>query len=225
MKMGVLFIWIFVFSMVAFAQVAGGSLPLAPPVVPEKDGAYRIHYIANLDAGDSYLNFTNSGALSGLDPVGRICVNVYVFDPAEELISCCACPVTPNGLVSLSARNDLIGNTLTPGVPTSIVVKLLSSLPIAGTCNASSPSATNLVRGMHVWSTNLHLNTAAAPVAPILRAAQRPIYGQTEDDPKAELSFSELTKLTSFCNFIQANGSGFGICRSCRFGALGATQQ
>jgi hypothetical protein len=41
----------------------------------------------------------------------------------------------------------------------------------------------------------------------------------------AELSASELLKLTSFCNFIQANGSGFGICKSCRFGALGGQQQ
>src|SRR6202790_4966244 len=160
MNMGVLFLAVFVFSMAAFAQ----SLPILPaPVVPEADGVYQLHYLANLDRGDSYLNLSNAGTLNGFDPAGRVCVNVYTFDPAEELISCCACPVTPNGLNSLSARNDLISNTLTPGVPTSITVKLLSSLPIAGVCNAASPNAANLVRGMRAWATTLHLNTAATP--------------------------------------------------------------
>jgi hypothetical protein len=56
-------------------------------------------------------------------------------------------------------------------------------------------------------------------------AVDRPpiIHGENDDDP--ELSATELAKLTGFCAFIQANGSGFGICKSCRFGALGATQK
>src|SRR5947209_8417492 len=128
MTMRVLFLAVFVFTIAAFAQ----SLPLAAPVVPEADGVYQLRYLANLNIGDSYVNLTNAGTLSGFDPAGRICVNVYTFDPNEELISCCACPVTPNGLNSLSARSDLISNTLTPGVPTSITVKLLASVPIAG---------------------------------------------------------------------------------------------
>ena len=37
------------------------------------------------------------------------------------------------------------------------------------------------------------------------------------------LSAAELARVTSFCGFIQSNGSGFGICRSCRLGGLGAT--
>jgi hypothetical protein len=36
---------------------------------------------------------------------------------------------------------------------------------------------------------------------------------------------SELTKLTTYCGFIQANGSGYGICKSCREGAAGAARQ
>jgi hypothetical protein len=216
MNMRVLFLAVFVFSMAAFAQ----SLPILPaPVATEVDGVYQLRYLANLAAGDSYVNLTNAGTLSGFDPAGRICVNVYTFDPAEELISCCACPVTPNGLNSLSARNDLISNTLTPGVPTSITVKLLSSLPLPGnTCNPSSPNAANLVRGMRAWATTLHQNTAVAGATPT--------YQLTETEfSKVELSATELAKLTSFCAFIQANGSGFGICKSCRSGALGAEQK
>jgi len=39
------------------------------------------------------------------------------------------------------------------------------------------------------------------------------------------LSDSELAKLTSYCGFIRANGSGFGICKSCRLGGLGGAQR
>src|ERR1700730_16751109 len=215
MNMRVLFLAVFVFSMAAFAQ----SLPILPaPVATEVDGVYQLRYLTNLAAGDSYVTLTNAGTLSGFDPAGRICVNVYTFDPAEELISCCACPVTPNGLNSLSARNDLISNTLTPGVPTSITVKLLSSLPLPGfTCNAASPNAANLVRGMRAWATTLHLNTSGSPAVG---------YQLTETEfSKVELSATELAKLTGFCAFIQANGSGFGICKSCRFGALAGEQR
>jgi hypothetical protein len=37
--------------------------------------------------------------------------------------------VTPNGLNALSAIADLTGNPLTPAIPTSLVVKLISSEP------------------------------------------------------------------------------------------------
>src|ERR1700730_2602067 len=163
MNMRVLFLAVFVFSMAAFSQ----SLPIAPaPVVPEADGVYQLRYLANLNAGDSYVNFTNAGTLSGFAPAGNICVNVYTFDPNEELISCCTCPITPNGLWSLSARNDLISNTLTPRVPTSVTVKLLSSAVFstsggnagsnisATACNASTvgigtaTTSNTLTRGM-----------------------------------------------------------------------------
>src|ERR1700681_60463 len=192
MNMRVLFLAVFVFSMAAFAQ----SLPPGTGVVPEADGVYQLRYLANLNIGDSYVNLTNAGTLSGFDPAGRICVNVYTFDPAEELISCCACPATPDSLNSLSARNDLISNTLTPGVPTSIAVKLLPSLPLPGfTCNAASPNAANLVRGMRAWATTLHLNTATAGSPPVAVGFQ---LTETEFS-KVELSATELAKLTSFC--------------------------
>ena len=49
------------------------------------------------------------------------------------------------------------------------------------------------------------------------------MYGSTETEfSRAILSPSELTKLTHSAGFIQTVGSGFGICRSCRSGALGA---
>jgi hypothetical protein len=170
--------------------------------------AFQVNYAANLNIGDSVVNITNAGVLDDNDPAGNICVNVYTFDPAEELISCCSCLVTPNGLVSLSDNHDLLSNTLTPGSPTSIVIKLVASIP-NGQCNAASPTATTLAPGMLAWGTSLHARPSPSP------------YGTTDKrfEP-ADLSAGELAKLTTFCGFVQANGSGFGVCRSCRTGGL-----
>ena len=124
--------------------------------------------------GDSCGQLTNTGTLTlptGLTTTGNICVNVYTFDANEELISCCSCLVTPERPELPFGRDDLISNTLTPGVPTSIVIKLLFTTPLGlsptgtgGTCNASSPTSTpagpgvfgSLVPGGRAWGTTLH---------------------------------------------------------------------
>ncbi len=171
-----------------------------------QDDAFQVRYASNLNIGDSVINITNAGT-SG----GNICANVYTFSPDEQLISCCACVVTPNALVSLSANSDLVSNTLTPAHPTSIVVKLLATTGAA--CNAAAPGA--LAGGLRAWGTTLH----AAPTTPVT-------YAVTETGfSAAGLSAGELARISSFCGFIQANGSGFGICRSCRLGGLGPVSQ
>jgi hypothetical protein len=184
----------------SFATHAWAQLTVPPD-------AFQIRYSANLNIGDSVVNISNTGTVAGTDPAGDICANVYVFSPDESMVACCACRVTPNALVSLSARNDLISNTLTPAVPNSIVIKLLATVPISGSCNASTPVSPNLAPGMRAWGTTLH----ALPVAGT--------YSATETDfSRAVLSTSELTGLADDCRFIQEVGSGFGICRSCRLG-------
>jgi uncharacterized repeat protein (TIGR01451 family) len=182
---------------------------------------FQVHYSSNLAIGDSVINITNTGEIStAAFPTqnGNICVNVYTFSPDEQLISCCACPVTPDGLVSFSARNDLISNTLTPGVPTSIVIKLLASA--GASCNASTvgTGANVLATGIDAWGTTIH----ALPVTP---GSPATTYGETETKfTNATLSKAELTRITTLCGFIQGNGSGFGICKSCRLGGLGTVQ-
>jgi len=195
----------------AVSSVAFGQVNLATP------DAFQISYASNLNIGDSVVNITNAGTVSGIDPDGEICANVYTFDPAEELISCCACLVTPNGLNSLSDQTDLISNTLTPGVPTSIVIKLVATIPVGG-CNAGNGGhpflPTQLAPGLRAWATTLHNNAAAGA------------YQVTENVfQDAAFSASEDFKLTSYCNFIQADGSGFGICKSCATGGLGASKK
>ena len=196
----------------AFATVALAQNPITA------DSPFQVKYASNLNIGDSVFNITNSGA-SG----GNICVSVYTFSPDEQEVSCCACLVTPNALVSLSAKTDLVSNTLTPAVPTSIVVKLVATIGGAtvGSCNAATAGAgtATISPGLAAWGTTLH-GIVAAP------GVEESAVGLTETRfTPATLSATELTRITSLCGFIQSNGSGFGICRSCRLGGLGAVAQ
>jgi hypothetical protein len=94
-------------------------------------------------------------------------------------------------------------------VPTSIVVKMVAS---AGT------GVGTLVGGLNAWGTTIH----ALPVTPGSPAIT---YGATETAfTNSTLSAAELTRLTTLCGGIQTNGSGFGICKSCRLGGLGDVQ-
>lgn len=241
------FLWVILSSTVAFAQT---------------DSPLKVGYATHLDIGDTVFNISNSGVNSSPTQNGNLCINAYAFSPDEQLISCCSCLVTPDGLVSLSAQNDLISNTLTPSRPTSIVVALVATAGTnAASCNASTPGVgTNTpVNGMDAWVAKTVPWVVNAgiimPVPPSSSSCATPCNGagqcpaqqvcfgknvatgaagccfvpvalnsETPLAPKT-LSPAELTRITSFCGFIQANGSGFGICKACRLGALGATKQ
>ena len=208
----------FALSVVTFAQ---------PNVTV--DSRYQIRYVANLNLGDSVINITNSGARgAGLaagttaGTTGAICVNVYAFSPDEQMISCCSCPVTPNGLVHLTARRDLVNNTLTPAVPTSIVVKLVATVPRDGSCSGSAASWGDLTRGMLAWGTTVHAGAAAGSAAVITETPFLPASLSFANPDVPSTGIGEAARLQSLCTFIQANGSGFGICSTCRLGGLGA---
>ena len=169
-----------------------------------------------------------------IDRNGDLCVNIYIFSPDEQEQACCSCLLTPNGLATFSARS-LASNTLF-GIPLQdIVIKLVataSCLPQAGggcfpissaaNCNASTAGAVPtfdnvgggtdivgsfatgqpLAPGLIAWGTALHANTSAFPS-----------YQVTETHfDRATLSGGELNRITGLCGFIQANGSGRGIC-------------
>lgn len=117
--------------------VLGLGAPLAAQINSwpvTTDAPYQVRYASNLTSGDAIVNMTNTGANGNSlfgpgfgSPEGNICVNVYAFSPDEQLISCCSCLVTPNGLVHVTANNDLISNTLTGLRPDSIVIKLVTT--------------------------------------------------------------------------------------------------
>jgi uncharacterized repeat protein (TIGR01451 family) len=197
-------------------------------VFPTADASFQIRYSANLNLGESYINIANDGAsgASLLGPglggaLGNICVNVYAFDPSEELVSCCSCLVTPDQTVNLGVVADLTSKTLTGVVPTSVTVKLLATM--AGTngsgtgtvCNNSAAgpiSTANIVpSGLAAWGTTLHAQGTGTSTT------ETPFTAST-------LSSGELSSITGRCAAIIGNASGFGICTSCRSGAQGGSK-
>lgn len=193
----------------------------------------QVHYAANLNIADSIINISNTGANGanlygpGFGAAGNICVNVYAFSPDEQLIACCSCLVTPNGLVSLSVANDLVSNPLTPIRPTSAVVKLLATatgadaatrapLYSGSSCTNSAAAAGNAYPiapgGLVAWGTAAHLTPGAASPFAI---TENPFF-------PSSASADDLRSLTNRCAFIIGNGGSFGICRSCSLGGRGA---
>jgi hypothetical protein len=194
----------------AFADVQTGA-----------DSSFQVRYASNLQFGESYINIINTGSngapLYGPGfggTTGNICVNVYAFDWSESLIACCSCVVTPDQVVSLGVNRDLTSRTLTGVIPTSVTVKLFSTLETGGTCS-NSATAVNAsstgVRGMAAWGTTLHATPKSGTYA-VTETAFTP----------ATFSGGELTSIGGRCTFIVGNASGFGICASCRTGAIGA---
>ena len=189
-----------VLATLAFSAVAFGQYAVDDPT--------QVHYFSNLNIGDSVINMTNSGA-SG----ATICVNVYTFAPDEQEISCCSCPITVNGLASLSVLGDLTSNVLTPSVPNSVTVELsATTLPGTG-CNAAVPGTPAI--GLRAWGTDLH----AAPTTPVsYQVTETPFL-------TSDLGPAQIASNATLCHFIGVLGSGFGICKSCRLGGLGAQRQ
>lgn len=92
-----------------------------------------------------------------------------------------------------------------------MVVKVVAT---TGACNAATATDANLSYGLVACGTTLHANTSSAAAS----------YSVTETRfSSAVLSDAELAHITSTCGFIQSNGSGFGICKGCAAGGLGAS--
>lgn len=202
------------------------ALVLSIAAFAQSDAPFQVRYAANLTAGESYINITNTGANGApvLGPgfggaSGNICVNVYAFDPGEELISCCSCLVTPDETVNLGVNRDLTVKTLTGVVPTSVTVKLLATIAGTGgtgtscTNTAATATAAAVVSGLAAWGTTLH----ATPTTGTFATTETAFTPST-------LSAGELASITGRCASILGNGSSFGVCSSCRAGALGGSR-
>jgi hypothetical protein len=219
----------------ATAVVSADSFAQTP--IASADGPFQIRYAANVTVGDSYVDISNDGAsmstttimaaTNSLAVSGSLCVNAYAIAPDEEILSCCSCPITPNGLVSLSVQKDMLNNSLSgrPN-PTSIVIKLVATAPPgAGVGTTSNPCGTSaalvgsggvsLANGMVAWGTSLHANTSTT--TPTYALTETPF---TVGAPNA----AELARLGQECSFIMSGqGSSFGICNSCELAGLGAS--
>jgi hypothetical protein len=193
------------------------------------DAAFQVSYAANPSAGESLINMINTGANG--DPLlgpgfggaaGNTCVNVYAFDPAEELIACCSCLLTPNQVVNLGVNANLTIKTQTGVAPASVTIKLLNTLAgSTGTstdCTNSAASAGGagfpIVSGLVAYGTTPQSVNGGATY----NVVEHPFIPAT-------LSGGELSSITGRCASIIGNASGYGICTQCRPGALGAGKQ
>jgi hypothetical protein len=203
----------------------GPGTPATASLAVGATDAFQVSYFANLNAGESFINMTNTGTNGanllgpGFGAAGNTCINVYAFSPDEQLIACCSCLITPNGLANLGVTRDITSSTLTSVVPNSVVIKLITTGAgvdfTATSCrNSAALAGTDtfpLAGGTRAFGTTLH----AAPLGGSFAVTERPFLIGT-------LGNGELASLRGRCSAILGNGSGFGICKSCASGAFSA---
>jgi hypothetical protein len=198
------------YKTVAMATVAllGLVLVAVPGRAQTQTDVFAVNYFDNVssDGPDANVRVTNpgtTGAPTLADPTaGDLCALIYVFRPDQQLAECCGCPVSPNGLLTLSIRSDLTSNPLTADPFVNGVIKIVSSTGTVETnpqgqshlkCDATAPTPTpTLVEwGTHVQNSGA-LTETAFEVSP--------------------LGSDELAALTDKCGDIRDNGSGHGTC-------------
>jgi len=216
---------------IAFAALTFSAFAFAQGVGPA-DGVQQ-GYMSNLPAGLSYLNITNTGVLGAAlgfgTPTnlaaGDICANVYVFDPGQEMISCCTCHTTPDGLYSMSSK-DLAGNPLTSVPPSAIVIKIVATaFPGAKIgCDATNTvlggGALVPVTGLRAWATTLHANVGTG-----LSGFSMTENALAQGNGTALSGAVELTELPIECLFTSQLGSGTGVCAGCLARGLASAKQ
>jgi len=164
---------------------------------------FQVNYYSNANTpgvtADATVRITNPGTNGAPSPSGDLCALIYVFSADQQLAECCGCKVTPNGLRTISVRNDLTSNALTPVTLNTGAIKIVSSNPPPGQCDPTAPAPTP---ALIAWATHVQTPIPGSPG----------VVTETLFE-NASLSSSELSVLTEKCGDIVSNGSGFGICR------------
>jgi hypothetical protein len=159
----------------------------------------KVDYFANANtagAPDGTLRVDNPGTYAN----GNICASIFVFDPYQELSECCSCLVTPDGLRILSVNKDVTDNPLTGVVLNTGLIKVVSTIPVAGVCPL--PTAVYPAAAIRSWTTHI----------------QNGNFAETETPSQdATLSSGEIRRLAQQCYAVRLIGSGKGVC-SCGTG-------
>jgi hypothetical protein len=178
------------------------ALVVTAVAAAQAPNVYNLNYYSernNTALADSTTRVINPGTVgTPISPDhGTICADIYVFDATQEMLECCSCPITANGILQLSLLNDLTQNPLTGfPAPNSGVIKIVSDA--AENCNETAPAPTPELLS---WRTH----------------TQQPVAGTfvtTEDEfQPAFLTPDELAFLGQACAFVQYLGSGKGVCQ------------
>jgi hypothetical protein len=186
-----------VFATLVIALIATGAM--AQNV--GDNSVFFVTYFSNNYPGlpDGTVRFINDGD-QGTGASGDLWAAFYVFDDSQELSECCACLVTPDGLLSEDVATELTANPLTGRVATRGVIKVISSA-------SNDPTAPVPTPGLRGWATHIQGS------APALRSKGVAAGTTTEAAfADANLGSSEETFLGELCWFAQYLGSGQAIC-------------
>jgi hypothetical protein len=143
------------------------------------------------------LRLDNPGSTGGTSPSGDLWALIYVFDADQQLVECCGCLLTPDGLRTLDVNHDLTSNPNNGlfSLSGTGVIKVASS-------SGKDPGAPIVFKGTILgWGT--HENHGGS------------ITETTSQ--KVSVSQGEANRLALVCSIIESNSSGAGIC-SCGSG-------
>jgi hypothetical protein len=176
-------------------------------------------------AGDNLLRLINTELTPNVvTPTGiegeSDCAMIYVFDDAQELEECCGCPISSNGMLTISTIDNLTSNPVNAGADLANgVIKVVAAdengSPTAkpfGVCDPANEYdlEPGVIEG---WMT--HVESTASNIGPGFG-----FVSTTGVHPLTEFSAFTFTlgRLANLCNANVANGTGVGVC-SCGLGS------
>jgi hypothetical protein len=143
------------------------------------------------------LRLDNPGSVNGQGTVYDLWALIYVFDADQQLVECCGCKLTPDGLRTLDVNHDLTSNPNNGlfSLSGTGVIKVASS-------SHSNPGAPIVFSGTILgWGTHENYKGSVTET----------------NSQKVSVSQAEANRLAFVCSIIQSNSSGAGIC-SCGSG-------
>jgi len=203
--------------MLAITLMLGGNA-FATVVQGGDDSFYFVTYYSNANtsgAPDGTLRIINDGDFATTAPEGvengTLWAAIYVFDDSQEMRSCCACPITADGLLSESVNKELTANEFTGrGQIQRGVIKVVSS---------DSPDPTDVsldVPGLRGWMTHIQATTttfpAPGPGNPVNAVEKGPWFVTETALADSNLTLLELHNLEALCSYGLTIGSGYGLC-------------
>ena len=172
------------------------------------DDTYQVTYYSNANtvgAQDGTLRIANTGATVAAGVAQNLYAAIYVFDDSQEMQECCACQISPDGLLSESVNPGIqTANTVTGIKPTRGVIKVIG---IDGRSNLDEHPR-SIAHGLDGWMTQIQgtsVNLATSTWKGPFTVTQSELIQST-------LSAAELEVLDMTCKFAIIIGSGRGTC-------------
>jgi len=210
-----------------YDNTATASLTVTAPLPPVVE-LQNYFSNAHTTGGQGFVNITapfegNSTASSPVAQEGEICAMIYVFDTDQALQTCCGCPITADGLLTLSISGNLAPNPLATGqllhdgsirilatAPNATFSPLLETPPFEG-CDLINGVCCDPREGLtpegnlEAWANHVQ-NTQ------ITEEEFQSVGPSVADDPPIGGGLSDYTALPEACADTIALGSGQGFC-------------